>query len=300
MSKEFFDKSEFVERQKKVQKEMEKQKLDAMIVISPININYLIGTAAKAYQVFQCLLFSREEGPETLLIRLSDVGEAMDTGLAKEVKGWGGRYAENPISALANILKDKKWKNGRIGLEMPAYYLSVQDYLALTKVLDQATVIDASDLIETLKLAKSPAEINYIRKAASIADIGIESLTRAIKEGRTEKEVAAEAHKAMMAAGGESPPSPMNFVSGERACYAHGLPTDRQLRRQDFMHIEFGGQYRRYCATIARHFSLGTPTQLAQEIHDVTNEACEAAISVIKEGVPIHYPHQVAKSVIEK
>jgi Xaa-Pro dipeptidase len=301
MSKEFFEPGEFELRQARVRREMDKQKLDLLLVLSPININYLIGASAKAYQVFQCLFFPRDPAlPKTLLLRRSDVAEVTDLSLADEVRGWGGVRAENPIDVFRKILQDGKWRSCRIGVELPAYYLSVGNYLQMKEALAGNEVVDATDLVENLKLAKSPAELAYVRKAAEIADVGIKALTEAMAEGRTEREVAAHAHKAMMEAGGDSPPSPMNFVSGERTCYAHGLPTDRKLQRGDFMHIEFGGQYRRYCSTIARHYSIGKPSKRAAEIHAVTDAACEAAIAVIRPGVPAHKAHQAAGEVIRK
>ena len=300
MSKEFFSKAEFELRAERVRNQMAAERLDLLLVISPVNINYLVGAAAKAYQVFQCLFFPAEAAPTTLLLRLSDVAEVTDLSLADEVRGWGGRRSEDPIDVFKRIVGDRGWLTKRIGLEMPGYYLSVANYLKIKDVLVGAELVDASHLIENLKLAKSPTELAYVRRAAEVADLGIDAITQALAIGATEREVAAEAHRAMMAAGGDSPPSPMNFVSGERTCYAHGLPTDRVLRAGDFMHIEFGGQYRRYCSTIARHFGMGEPSRRAQEIHAVANDACVAAIAAIKVGVPIHRPHQVAKEVIRK
>lgn len=298
MSSEFFDTAEFAERQQRVRAKMAEERLDLLFVTSPVNINYLIGAAAKAYQVFQCLCFTREAGPQLLLLRRSDVAEVTDLSLADEVRGWGGLKAEDPIAVLAAIVDEKKWRRARIGVEAPPYYMSVGNHRKLTAALSGTELVEASDLIENLKLVKSAAELAYVRKAAMIADVGIDAISAALAEGRTEREVAAAAHGAMMAAGGESPPSPMNFVSGERTCYAHGLPTDRALRRGDFMHVEFGGQYRRYCSTIARHFSLGEPSARARQLHDVTRAACEAAIGVIRPGVPAHAAHRAAAEVI--
>src|SRR5690554_2289944 len=115
MSKEFFEQSEFNSRQQRVLSEMDRRGLDLLIVISPININYLVGAAAKAYQVFQCLFVTKVSGPETLLLRLSDVGEVTDLSIAPEVRGWGGRRAEDPIAVFAEIIKEKGWLRGRIG-----------------------------------------------------------------------------------------------------------------------------------------------------------------------------------------
>jgi Xaa-Pro dipeptidase len=300
MSKDFFERSEFEARQAKVRKAMAAQDLDLMMVISPVNINYLIGAAAKAYQVFQCLLFPRDAGPLTLILRMSDVAEVRDHSLATDVRGWNGFKSEDPIAVLKSVLEEKRLLKGRIGLEMPGYYLSVGNYLKIKDRLTGAELVDATNLIEDLKLAKSAAELAYVRRAAEVADVGIDVIARSLALGKTERDVAADAHGAMMRAGGDSPPSPMNFVSGERTCYSHGLPSDRKLGLGDFMHIEFGGQYRRYCSTIARHFSMGKPSALAQKIHDVTNAACEAAIATIKAGAPAHRPHQEAKRVIQE
>jgi len=298
MSKHFFELDEFESRQNRVREAMAARGIDLLLVLSPIDINYLIGAAAKAYQVFQCLFFPAQGGPLVLLLRLSDVPEVSEHSLATEVRGWGGRRAEDPVQVFRKVLQDHQWLRGRIGLQTPAYYLSVGNYLKVRDALAGIEVVDATDLIENLKLVKSTAELTYVRRAAEIADVGIDAITDALRLGATEREVAAEAHRAMMAAGGESPPSPMNFVSGERTCYAHGLPSDRVLGKGDFMHIEFGGQYRRYCSTIARHFNMGSPTPLARRIHEVTAEASRQAISAIKAGVPAHLPHRVAHDVI--
>ncbi|WP_168661823.1 M24 family metallopeptidase [Paraburkholderia sp. SG-MS1] len=298
MSKLFFEPAEFADRQSRVRAAMQRKSLDALIVISPININYLVGAAAKAYQVFQCLIFTLEEKPLTLMLRLGDVAEMLDLSLAEDVRGWGGRRYEDPIEVFRRIMAEKGLLKARIGIEMPAYYLSVHNYLKLKDVLADATVSDETMLVERLKYVKSPAEIEYIREAARIADVGIQSIRSILKAGLTEREVAAEAHRAMMAAGGDSPASPMNFVSGERTCYAHGLPTDRVLQRGDFMHIEFGGQYRRYCSTIARHFSIDEPSERARSVHQATFDACQAAISTMRHGALAEDVHRAAVGVL--
>lgn len=298
VSKFFFEASEFEARQRRTREAMANEGIDALIVISPININYLVGVATKAYQVFQCLLFPLE-GEPTLLIRLSDVAEAVDHGLVADIRGWGGRRFEDPIDRLLDILTEPRFRGKRLGIEWPAYYVSVAHYRKISGSL-QEDLIDATSLIERIKLAKSPAELAYVRKAAEIADIGVDAIAATIAPGLTERDVAAEAHRAMMAAGGDSPASPMNFVSGERTAYSHGLPSDRVLQVGDFMHVEFGGAYRRYCSTIARHFSLGPPSARAKEIHDITFAACDAAIAKIKAGVPAIEPHLAAVEVIRK
>lgn len=205
MSKHFFESSEFQERQTRVRTAMRQQQIDVLLVFSPINIMYLTGAAAKAYQTFQCLVFTMEDRPSTLMLRLGDVAEMQDLSLCDEVRGGDGRKQEDPVEALKSILSEKGLLSSRIGIELPTYYLSVHNYLKIVDTLSEARISDQTFLIERLKFVKSPAELAYIRQAAEVADIGMDTIAAALKAGATEREVAAVAHGAMMAAGGDSP-----------------------------------------------------------------------------------------------
>lgn len=182
MSKYDFEVQEFEDRQQRVRKAMEKAGIDLLIVTHPVNINYLIGSRVKGYQEFQALLFTLEPSANTFLTRFADVQEVADLSLSKDVRGWG-RYPEDPIDVLKGILQEKGYLNRRIGLEVPSTYLSVHNYLKIKDLLGDALVAEPTDLIEELKLAKSPAEIAYIRKASSINDAVQETCIKSIADG---------------------------------------------------------------------------------------------------------------------
>ncbi|MCP5088151.1 MAG: aminopeptidase P family protein, partial [Rhodobacteraceae bacterium] len=196
------------------------------------------------------------------------------------------------------IMEDHKYAGLRVGLEVPDYYLHAHDYLRLQSLLGDALVMDATDLVGSIKLVKSPAEIAYIRKSAEILDLGMETCRNALAVGRTEREVSADIHHTLLSSGSDIPSSPMNFLSGPRSAFAHGEPTDRVLEAGDFMHIQFGAHVRRYCCTIGRQFCLGEPTTRMREVYQVTRDACDAAIGEMKAGVRATVPHEAAKSVV--
>ncbi|MBI4182408.1 MAG: aminopeptidase P family protein [Proteobacteria bacterium] len=298
MSKHDFALSEFQDRQRRVRAEMERAGLDLLLVISPVNVNYLIGSRGKIWQFFRCLFFTLEDRPLTYLVKLAEVAEVEDLSLAGDVRGWGGREPEDPIDAFRAVMEEKGFLDRRIGLEAPAYHLGPKEYERIKAVLGGARVVDATHLVESLKLVKSPAELAYIRRAAGICDAGVDTFLRALAPGRTEFEVVAEVHRTMMALGSDAPASPMNFASGERTCYGHGLPSERRLEPGDLCHTEYGASYRRYHATIGRVFCLGTPTPRMREIYRVVRGACDACIAEIRAGVPALRPHQAAKWVI--
>ena len=298
MSKYDFKLEEFQERQARVRVEMEAKSIDLLLVLSPINVNYLIGCRAKGYQELQVLFFTLEEGPLTYLARLPEMPEAKALGLAEDVRGWGGNKQEEAMDVVKQILEEKGYLKRRIGIEVPQYYLHPHDYLKFKEILGDALVTEPTNLIQDLKTVKSPAEIEYMRKAAGMADAGMQTAVDSIGEGNTELEVAAEVHRTIMALGSDAPSSPMNFCTGERSCFAHGAPGERKIKKGDFMHIQFGPSCRRYSATIGRQLCLGQPTPRMKEVYQLVRDATDAAIAEIKGGVPGIRAHEAAKKVI--
>lgn len=298
MSKSFFALSEYQDRHDKVRAAMEDAGIDLLLVLAPVHIAYLIGTPAKGYQEFQALLFPREPGPLTLLTRLCEVPLFQAESLAEDIRGWGGREPEDPIDAVKRIMQEKGYLGRRTGLEVPAYYLHPYDYRKLTELLGESLVMDATDLIGSIKLVKSPAELDYVRRAAGILDAAMETCRTSIAEGKTERQVSADVHHRLMASGSDIPSSPMNFLTGPRTAYAHGEPTDRVLQAGDFMHMQFGAHYRRYCCTIGRQLCLGEPSARMREVYQVAREAGDACIEAMRAGVPATVPHEAAKKVI--
>ncbi len=277
---------------------MEEAGIDLLLVVSPVNINWLVGSRGKIWQFFRCLFFTLEDGPLTYLTRPTEIAEILDLSLADDIRGWGGREPEDPIEAFERVMREKGFFERRIGLEIPDFYLSARQYERIKALLAGSRVQDATHLVERIKVIKSPAEIAYVRKAAEIADAGVETFKSAIAEGRTEFEVVAEVHRTMMVLGSDAPASPMNFSSGERTAYSHGLPSERRIQRGDLMHTEYGASYRRYCSTLGRAFCLGEPTARMNEIYQVVRDACDACIAEIRAGVEAVRPHEAAKRVI--
>ena len=298
MSKSFFSPAEFESRHDKVRAAMDDAGIDLLVVLAPVHISYLIGTPAKGYQEFQALFFAREPEPLTVLTRLCEVPLFRAESLAEDIRGWGGREPEDPIAAFRQIMVEKGYLARRVGLEVPAYYLHPHDHQKLVAVLGKSLVMEATDLIGSVKLVKSAAEIDYVRKSAAILDAAMETCRGSIAEGRTERQVSADVHHTLLVSGSDIPSSPMNYLTGPRTAYAHGEPTDRVLRSGDFMHIQFGAHYRRYCCTIGRQLCLGGPTARMREVYQVARDAGDACMDAIRAGVPATVPHQAATTII--
>ncbi len=298
MSRHDFTAAEFADRLARVRAAMSAVGNDWLVAVHPASIHWLTGSDAKSYQEFQCLLVGARDQPLVVLTRQGEVHEFETDSVAGEVYGYGGGENEDPVAAFAGVARRHGVFGQRVGLEVPAYYLHPHHYLGLRAVIGDARLIEATELIAGLKLVKSPAEIGYIRRAAALADLGMQRFAGELAAGQSELALAGGIHETLLRNGSGIAASPINLVSGPRSAYSHGAPTARRLEQCDFGSIEFGATFNRYTATIGRNFALGKPTPRMVELHDIVLRASDAMIAVIRDGVPATVPHQAARAVI--
>ncbi len=299
MFKHDFTAAEFKARRARLGRMMDKAKIDLAVVVHPSNINWFIGARHKSYQQFQCLFVPRDPADDmVMLTRLAEVWELQCESICPDVRGWGGRGPANPIDAFKAIVREKRWTGRRIGLDVPRYYIGIEEHREMRAFLGAAVKADVTRDLEALRWVKSKAELRYVARASAIADGGIAAFRKAAKPGRSEHEMAAAIYHAMLGKGGDVPASPINIGFGPRSAYGHPLPSERKLKRGDFGQVEYGGVFRRYCVTIGRQFVIGKPTARQKEIYQVARDACDATIDAIRPGVPGSVPHEAAKRVI--
>ena len=298
MSKHDFTVEEFEIRRARAREAIGSAGFDWMLLFHPVSIRWLTGSDAKSYQEFQCLLISAKSGPISVLTRDGERNEFLDDALVDELHTWGGGEPDDPIVALARIAESLGAKGSRIGMEVPGYYLHPHHFVRIKQLFGESLVTEATNLIHDLTLVKSATELQYIREAARIADIGMTRFEDSLAEGRSELELAGEIYHALLTSGSGLAASPINLVSGDRSCFSHGAPTDRRLRRGDFGNVEFGATFKRYTSTIGRQFCLGSPTARMRELMDLVGRASDACLAEIRAGVPAVVPHEAAKRVI--
>lgn len=297
MSKHDFAAEEFAERRARVRRAMAEQGLDWLVLFHPVSIRWLTGSDAKSYQEFQCLLVPAVDGPIAMMAREGERAEILDDALVDRLETFGGNENEDPVPRFARLADELGLLAGRVGVEVPAYYLHPHHHIAIRDLFGSAFV-EATNLVHDLSLVKSPAELGYIRRAAAIADETQAVFGAALRPGRSELEVAGEVYGALLAGGSGLAASPINLVSGERSCYSHGAPTERRLRAGDYGSVEYGATFRRYTATLGRQFCLGQPTARMRELYEIARRACDACIAQIRDGAPATAPHEAAKRVI--
>ena len=143
----------------------------------------------------------------------------------------------------------------------------------------------ATKAVETLRQAKTPEEIEQVRKAARLADMGYRFFVETAEVGMAEHELVAEIEGFLKARGAED-----NFMligSGGAEVFGMHPPTERRFQAGDNITTELSPQVNGYFAQICRTLVLGEPSPEQRESFEIFRKAQQAAEDFLKPGVNI-------------
>jgi Xaa-Pro dipeptidase len=272
---------------------MDRAGLELLLLHSPENIYYVAGYHTLGYFGYQCLAIPREAEP-VMIIRAFEESNVRTKCWVADFAG----YADDgdPVSTTAAALRERGLAERRTGVEKSAWFLTVAVYERLAAALTETRWVDASRLADRVRLVKSAAEIEQIRRAAAICQASLQSGEALIQEGATENDVAAAMHQALIAAGSDYLGHPPLIASGPRTGQAFATWAGRRFERGDIVRIEPGACSNRYHAAMMRTYSIGQPSALHRALTEASRAGLETAIAAMRPGVPIE---QVQAAVVE-
>lgn len=233
-------------------------KVDALFISSPINIEYLTGYSN----------FSRDEREAYLLITKSNAVlftdnryiEAVEKVIPKNIK-------VIHVKDLFETIKKSKVK--KVGIEHNFTVAELKKFKKETG--SNFTLI--KPLIENLRMIKEPDEIKNIRAACKLTDKTFNYIVKRIKIGVTEKEIAWEMEKFIKDAGGT-----LAFESivafGPNSSIPHHATSDKKLTNKDeFILLDFGAKVGGYCADMTRTILSKNASKKAKKMYETVLEA---------------------------
>ena len=163
--------------------------------------------------------------------------------------------------------------------------ISYSTYVTLKEALQPLELIPDKGIPSSLRLRKTEGEINYIRKAAALADKGFQHILNYIRPGISEKEIALELEFFLRKNGSEGLAFPIIAASGKNGALPHAEPSNKKLEKGEFITLDFGCKISGYCSDMTRTVALGEPDSQMKEIYEVTLEAQRQALKIIKPGL---------------
>ena len=289
-----FTVKEYKNRLKKVQSEMQKKGIELLISQDTANINYLTGYDAWSFYYSQCVIVHVNSDEPLCFVRAQDSGGAfITTYLKKEnIIIYDEKYIHtwptHPYDALVDLIKKKKWDKINIGVEMDAHYFTAYCYEKLKKGLPNAKILDAERLVNWVRVEKSIAEIEYMKKAATISEMAMKTAMETISPDVRQCDAVAEIQRTLFRGtpeyGGEYASIATLLPTGKGTSASHLTASDKKFINGEATIIELSGTYKRYHAPMARTINLGKPDQKKLDAMKATNEALEEGINASKPG----------------
>lgn len=244
--------------------------VDGIIFSNMSNIRYLSG-------------FTGSDG--VLILSPDDVMLLVDgrytTQAAAEVKEVSVIQYQNKQDGIAQAIAQAGIRE--IGFE--ASFVSVETFNDLVHRLEGKNLVPLSDPLRFLRACKDINEIAVMIDAAAIGSKAITALAREIKPGWTEKEAALQLETISRRAGAEQIAFETIFASGEHAALPHAKPTNRKIKKGDFVVIDFGVRYHGYCSDETCTFAFGELTGDQKNAYRAVKQAHDEAIAIIEAGI---------------
>ena len=287
--------NEYAARQQRVRRRMAQQGLDVLLVTDPANLYYLTGYNAWSFYTAQILVLPCE-GEPLMYMRHMDAHGAHRTAIgirAERVIGYPEqivhRPAIHPGDWVARHLRDAGYGRVlRVGYEGDSHFFSIRMFMALSATLPEWQLQESRELVNWVRLVKSPFEVELMRAAGRVCSQAMRTALEALAPHRPQNEVAAEV---MAAQARGVPGTPGDYPSivpmlptGKGADTPHLTWTEAPLPVDSPISIELAGVHRRYHAPMARTAVLGRPAAALQRVASATIAGIEAAFDQVKPG----------------
>jgi Xaa-Pro aminopeptidase len=276
---------EYAERLAKTRRWMAEHDVELLILNQPEHYNWLSGYDPTSVFYHQSLIVpAATDEPLTLICNKAELALCEETCWVPDVRVvW---THEDQVARTVEVLRERGLLDvRRVGLNLMSYHLRPRFAFELREALAGAEIIDVTAALDDLRLVKSPAEIAYLRRAAHVADAGVQAGIEAIATGVSDRDVMAAIQHATAAAGGEFPAYP--FLVDARGTL-HGTPIGKLLAPGDTVYMEVSGVVRRYHCNISRTVVVGEPSARLRELYAVVKDALDRATDALRPGVSVN------------
>jgi Xaa-Pro aminopeptidase len=236
-----------------------------LLVTNLVNVLYLTG-----FESSNAALLVRPSGEPTLYTDFRYIEVARDVpGVEVELTKRSlladiGPRLTGTVQFEADVLPYKQWEELSAG---------------------KAKLVPTSGVVDGLRAVKDDEEVAKIRRAARVADRGLEALTAETWVGRSERELAWRLHELLHAHGADELSFETIVASGPNGAMPHARPTDRIVEVSTLVTVDWGVRIDDYCSDCTRTFATGPLSGELARAYDVCLAAQERACAGIRAGM---------------
>ncbi|HEV2439329.1 MAG TPA: Xaa-Pro peptidase family protein [bacterium] len=283
-----FEAAEFGRRLVRAQAVMAQHKFDALLCTTPANIRYFTG--------FDTQFWESPTRPWFVVVPLGgdpvavipEVGASvMARTWVKDIRTWPApRPDDDGMTLLAAALSGVPRRFGRLGAELgreTSLRMPVMQFLELRSRVP-AELADGSPCIWEIRMVKTDAEIERIRRICRIAGGAYEALPGRIHVGDTERNACRRLRAGLVERGADAMPYVAGVSGPGGVPQIISAPGDRRLQEGDLLFIDTGSTYDGYFCDFDRNYAVGEVSSAAKRAQQVVWDATEAGIKAARPG----------------
>ncbi len=290
---------EYDARVNRVREMMAARKLDGLVLFHPIRMAYVSGFFHLTTERPMAIVVPADGGLGALIPQLEQdhIGKSPSVTHVKVYPEYPSGGTKHPLWHLADLLGEMGLQGKQVGYDNDGYGdVSGYEGPLLSEVHDGPT-LPARDIVDTLRLVKSEAELRFIRESAQWGNLAHRMMHDRLALGRNEVaislEASTEASKIMLATLGPDyrpltmvwgPPALAMFHAGANTALPHGLSNGGGLRRGDVLVTGAAADVGGYNSELERTMVLGEPTPEFERYFDLMLQLQQAGFDALKPG----------------
>jgi Xaa-Pro aminopeptidase len=277
----------YAKRRRELVRQLNSRQLECLLVTKPANWYYLTGFTGDS----GVLLIA--PGGATLITDGRFFGQAKQEAPDIRIHLQNGPL----LAATGHWLKSRRFR--RIAFD-PQQWMVAHLKALKTATGAKCRAIEATGMVEGLRLRKDAQELAVMRKAARLAGEILQDVLKLLRPGVRETEVAAEIEYQMKQKGASGPSFETIVAFGMRAALPHARPTRKQLRKNELVVLDLGVILAHYCSDITRTVYVGRASRRIRECYRAVQQANQVATQAVRAGTPCGEVDAAAREVLKK
>ncbi|MER8438843.1 Xaa-Pro peptidase family protein [Mesorhizobium sp. M1312] len=276
-----FSKDELDRRTSNALKALTENNLDGILIAVPENIYYLTGLDHWGFFAAHVLVLN-QSGEMALCCRAME--RITVENQVQNARFYGHKDHEELSDHVHQAMKDLGLLGARVGIEKRSLFLTPRHAERIQDDRSGVKWVDASGILDDLRLVKSPLEIEYTRKAAHAVDLGTLAAVAAIRDGGSDYEVAAAYHNKMILEGSEYPGFGPFIRPTSRLGEEHTTWRGEVFRDGDAVFLETCASYRKYQSPMGRLVYVGSTPKGVEESAELAIRGMKAICEALQPG----------------
>ncbi len=300
-----FEADEYRGRIARLQGEMARAQLNALLLTTPADVFYTTGFLTRFWEspARPWFILVLEAGDPVAVIP-SIGAELMGRTWITQIRTWNAPDpADDGVSLLADTICGALPEDARIGVPMGLethLRMPLADYGRVARAIAPRAFVDASEPVQRVREIKSEAEIDKLRAICTVADRAFARVPEFAGPGRPLDRVFADFQITLLEEGADW----VAYVAGGAGPHGYGdvisPASPRPLGTGDVLMLDTGAVRDGYFCDFDRNFSIGPASDAVRRTHEALWRATQVALDALRPGMRANDAHRLMSGELER